>query len=240
MDILTRTDDLAKRSDNKNIITYTNFLTPAEQSMILTKNYKNMVLNGGGSFTERKRAFFLPSYLEDVNVADYIVALKISYSYKPLTHRDFLGTLMGLNIKRECIGDIYVFEKEAYVYVVKEMADFIKQNVQKVGSVGVKIEEIDLKDVKMPEVKTEKIKFTVSSVRLDSIVAHSFKVSREAAVDAIKEGIVALDYLECVTPSKEISEKNIVSFRGHGKVKVVKIGDKSQRGRTFIEVEKYI
>ena len=141
-------DHIEQSTDNKNIITYTNFLTPAEQSMILTKNYKNMVLNGGGSFTERKRAFFLPSYLENVNIEDYIVALKISYSYKPLTHRDFLGTLMGLNIKSECIGDIYVFEKEAYVYVVKEMVDFIKQNVQKVGSVGVKIEEIDLKDVK--------------------------------------------------------------------------------------------
>ena len=238
--IITRTDDLQNRSYNKNIITFTNFLTPSEQSLVLSRNYKNIELNGGGTFTERKRAFFLPDYVDDFKVEDYIVALKVVYSFKELSHRDFLGSLMGLNIKRQCIGDIYVSEKEAYIYVVKEMADFIKHNLTKVGSVGVKALEVNLGEVEIPELKTEKIKFTVNSIRLDSVVAHSFKISRDDAVRMIKEGVVMLDYIECLVPSKELKEGATLSLRGHGKVRLLKIGDKSQKGSTFVEVEKYL
>lgn len=239
--ILDRVEDLYNRCNNKNIVTFTNFLTPTEQSFINMKNYKNVIMEGGSSLCERRRAFFLPEYIEKENfvIGEYITALKISFSFSELSHRDFLGTLMGLKIKRECIGDIYVFEKFAYIYINKEIVEYVLSNLSKIGNVGVKVEEIQIDEVIIPKVKTEKITFTVNTVRLDSIVAGTFKISRDMATNSIKDGLVTVNYLSVFTPSKLLKQNDVVSLRGYGKAKVDKIGDLSKKGRTFISVQKY-
>ena len=146
--------DLRNRSMNKNIITYTGFLTPAEKQ-IVKNNFEDAKFFGGNSDQERCRAFFLPSYIDEIDISKYIKALSLSFSFKTLSHRDFLGAILNLGIKRECIGDVYVFEKEAYVLVTSEMSDYIKINLNKVGAVGVAIEEVPLEDVKLPELSFE-------------------------------------------------------------------------------------
>jgi len=241
-EFLDRIKDISNRCNNRNIITFTNFLTPTEQSLINTVKYKNVIFNGGSTLCERRRAFFLPDYIseEEFDVEEYITAFKITYSFKTLSHRDFLGTLMGLNIKRECIGDIYVFEKVAYIFVNKEIASYILMNLKKVGNLGVEIEEISINEVVVPEPKTEEIKFTVNSLRLDSIIAGTFKISRETATNAIKDGLVMLNYLPVLTPSKSLNENDVISLRGHGKAKIDSIGSLSKKGRIFISIAKMI
>ena len=241
-EFINRIEDIYNRCNNRNIITCTNFLTPTEQSIIETRNYKNVILKGGGTLCERRRAFFLPDYItEDIfEINEYITALKISFSFSKLSHRDFLGTFMGLKIKRECIGDIYVFEKFAYVYINKEIAQYVLLNLRRIGNVGVTVEEVDINSVIVPEIKTEKITFTVNSLRLDSIVAGTFKISRENATERIKEGLVMVNYLETINPSKMLKQDDILSLRGHGKAKLVSIGSISKKGRIFISLEKMI
>ena len=105
---------------------------------------------------------------------------KLRYFEEEWQHIPFTSIpILNLGIKRECVGDIYVFEKEAYVFITPELVDYIKINLTKVGSVGVVIEEVALKDVKLPELSFEEIKFTVQSLRLDSIASGIFRVSRE-------------------------------------------------------------
>ena len=48
-------------------------------------------------------------------------------------HRDYLGALLSLGIERERIGGILFGEKEAYVYVLKENADYIRESLTSVG-----------------------------------------------------------------------------------------------------------
>jgi len=239
-EFLDRIEDIYNRCINRNIITYTNFLTPTQQSLLKTKNYKNVILEGGSTLCERRRAFFLPEYIleEDFQAEEYITTLKISFSFTKLSHRDFLGSLMGLKIKRECIGDIYVFEKFAYVYLNKDITQYVIINLRRIGNVGITLEEVPLNSIIIPEVKTEKIKFTVNSLRLDSIIAGTFKISRENATSLIKDGLATVNYLNVLTPSKLLKKDDVFSLRGYGKAKLEEIGDLTKKGRIFISIAK--
>lgn len=239
-EFIKKIDDLYKRSINKNIITYTGFLTPAERQIII-KNFLNVKIffSGGVESSERTRAFFLPEYADEVNVEEYIVAFRASFSFKELSHRDFLGALLSLGIDRKCIGDIFVLEKEAYFFVSSDIAKYIKVNLDKVGSVGIKIEEVNFTDVKVLEPSFREIDFTVSSLRLDSVVAGAIKTSREKTSLFIKNGNVLLNYLVCENVSKLINEGDIFSVKGYGKFILKEVGNVSRKGKIFVKVNKY-
>ena len=190
--------------------------------------------------SERVRAFFVPEYIEEVNYSEYIIVLKAEFSFKKLSHRDFLGSLLSLGIDRKCIGDILVFEKEAYFFVTKDISKFIITNLTKVGNVGIKISEVNFDEVPKLEPKFKEINFTVSSLRLDSIVAGAIKESREKASGYIKNGLVLLNYIECMDISKEVKENDIFSVKGCGKFVLSEIGGKSRREKVFVKVKKYV
>ena len=240
-EFIKKIEDLYKRSLNKNIITYTGFLTPAEKQIILNRfGADRVVFSGGVENAERVRAFFLPDYMEIVPKEEYITALKATFSFKKLEHRDFLGSLLSLGIERKCLGDIYVFEKEAYFFITKDIASCIKGNFSKVGNVGIKLSEVSFDNVKTLKPSFEEISFTVSSLRLDSIVAGSIKESREKANKFIKDGAVLLNYLVCDNPSKQLDEADVFSIKRYGKFKLDTVGGLSKRGKRYVTVKKFI
>lgn len=240
-EFLKKINDLNNRCINKNIITFTNFLTPTEkQKIIINLNNTKVIFFGGKENSERVRAFFVPEYIEEVNYSEYIIVLKAEFSFKKLSHRDFLGALLSLGIDRKCIGDILVFEKEAYFFVTKDISKFIITNLTKVGNVGIKISQVNFDEVPNLEPKFKEINFTVSSLRLDSIVAGAIKESREKASGYIKNRLVLLNYIECMDASKELKENDIFSVKGYGKFILSEIGGKSRRDKVFVKVNKYV
>ena len=178
--------------------------------------------------------------MEEVCVDDYITAFCAKFSFKELSHRDFLGALLSLGIERRCIGDIYVFEKEAYFFVTSDIASYIKSNFDKVSNVGIKLKEVLLDDVITIGPIFEEIVFTLSGLRLDSVVAGCINKSREKTNSFIKSGIVLLNYLPCEVPSKEVKEGDIFSIKGYGKYILKEVGGESRRGKIFVKVNKYI
>lgn len=240
-EFIKKIDDLCKRSVNKNIITYTGFLTPTEKQIII-KNFSNtkIIFNGGIESAERVRAFFIPEYIDEIDISNYIVAFRASFSFKELTHRDFLGALLSLGIDRKCIGDIYVFEKEAYFFVTNDIAKYINGNLDKVGSVGAKVEEVNFNEVKVLEPNFKEINFTVPSLRLDSIVSGAINISREKTSLVIKNGNVLLNYLVCENVSKLLSEGDIFSVKGYGKFILKEVGNMSRKGKIFVKLNKYV
>lgn len=240
-EFLKRIEDLYNRSINRNVITYTNFLTPTEVQLVKTSYLgKSAVFSGGRDETERVRAFFLPEYVEELEVEEYIKVLRLKFSFKELSHRDFLGAILNLGIKRECLGDIYVFEKEAYVFVTSEVVEFIKLNLTKVGKIGITIEEVESDKVKIPELKLEEVKFSVQSLRLDSVASGIFNESREKMNLNIRDGIVMLNYLVCQNTSQAIKEGDIISIKGFGKAVILEIGGLTRRGKTFVVAGRYV
>ena len=240
-DFIKKVEDLYKRSLNKNIVTCTGFLTPAEKQTIITKlNYTNAVFLGGVKSAERVRVFFLPDYMEEIDIKDYVTAFCANFSFKKLSHRDFLGALLSLGIERRCRGDIYVFEKEAYFLVTNDIASYVKNNFDKVSNVGVKLKEVSLDEVVTIDPVFKEIVFSVSGLRLDSVVSGSINESREKSNLLVKSGVVLLNYLVCEIPSKEVREGDIFSIKGYGKYVLKEIGGESRRGKIFVKVNKYI
>ena len=90
--------------------------------------------------SERKRVIIFKNDIEEFKIDDYISIIKISYNkrFGEINHRDVLGSIIGLGIKRECIGDIIV-DEDIFVYVIKEMEHFIVNNLIKIGRVSVDV-----------------------------------------------------------------------------------------------------
>ena len=241
-ELTKRISDLAERSYRTNRITETLFLNPAESAEALrylqSKKEINFFFSGGFPEAERVRLFFLPDYLDAdfFQIDEYISAIKLSFSFALPTHRDFLGSLMGLGIKRETLGDILVFPDRAYIICTPQIANFILDNLEKVGRLGIKCTSVPLSEVEVPEPQFDIVSGTVASLRADSVTALAFGISRTSAAELIASGALSVNHLPEESISAEISEGDLISLRGFGRAKLNSIGGISKKGRHFIEL----
>lgn len=240
--------DKALKAQNSHCITSTDFLDPY-QSNIIKKSIAagsqvNCVFYGGYSGAEREIVIFCPqgTSLSDFQSFEYplkIIEVKTK-SRVTLTHRDFLGSLMGLGIKREKIGDILVRDEFCYVVVLKDIADYIKYNLTKVGNVYVEIETVDTGELGVSPPKVKEISSTVASLRLDSVASVGFGMSRSKAADFIKAEKVYVNWEIANSVSKLVKEGDTISIRGKGRVVLEKIGNTTKKDRIHILMKKYI
>ena len=139
-DLLRRAADLAERCERTATVTSTAFLTPAEQYALTNwARHRDctLVLHGGGAGCERRAAFFLPFYLaaEDFDPAEHLCAVHFSAPFGAPGHRDYLGAILGLGIRREWVGDILVQEHGAYVFCLPSVAPALLE-LEQVGRTG--------------------------------------------------------------------------------------------------------
>ena len=140
-DLLRRAADLAERCERTATVTSTAFLTPAEQYALTNwARHRDctLVLHGGAEGCERRAAFFLPFYLaaEDFDPAEHLCAVHFSAPFGAPGHRDYLGAILGLGIRREWVGDILVQEHGAYVFCLPSVAPALLE-LEQVGRTGV-------------------------------------------------------------------------------------------------------
>lgn len=244
-ELLRRAEDLCRRCEKTASVTHTAFLTPAEQ-FALEKWAKtapdcNMLLCGGNDGCERKAAFFLPFYMDEseFDASEYISALRAKAHFGQPTHRDYMGAVMGLGIKREWLGDIWVSGEDAVIFVMKSVERHIADGLDKVGRWGVKISAAPLSELKAPERRVKHVSFSVKSMRFDAVLAGMFGLSRTAASSHIAEGAASLNYSVCIKNDAVISPGDIISLRGYGKGTVSDTGGVSRKGRLFVEAEIY-
>lgn len=244
-DLLKRINDLASRCARQNCITATAFLTPAECYALSTYRCPedvHLFLSGGIPGCERQMAFFLPWYEEDAAFAaeqlgSYIKAVRIRCPFGTPGHRDYLGAVLGLGLERDRIGDILLTGDTAYLFCTASVLGALTAELDKVGRSGVKTEEVPLSEVTAPERKVKKMNFTVKSLRLDAVTGDMFGLSRTAAQEAIRLGLVSLNYAVCEKSDAPVKEGDVISVRGKGKGQVSAIGGKSKKDRLFIEAE---
>jgi len=179
--------------------------------------------------------FFEEEYKEEISVLE-ITGRNIN----ELSHRDFLGSLMGLGVERKTVGDILVYEDRAYVFILKDMEDYILENVDKIGRHGVKIRSIMPDELTLPEKKTEEISGTVSAPRLDAVVALCTRLSRGKASELIETDKVSVNWEVKNNVSLSLKDGDLISIRGYGRFKLDKINGLSRKGRIHITILKYI
>lgn len=243
-DLIRRAEDLSRRCDKINDITSSGFLSPAEQYGIYSWAQRfppdcRIVYEGGRPECERKAAFFIPYYFadEDFDVDQRICCVKVTAGYGMPGHRDYMGAALGLGIKREWIGDIWVMESTAYIFCLPSVVDFLLNNLDKVGRFGVKTARIALSEVPAPEKKVIKVAFSVMSLRLDAVTAGMFSLSRTESAKLVEEGRVSLNYVECLRTDMNVKVGDIISLRGFGKGQITELGGTSRRGRQFVNAE---
>lgn len=168
-----------------------------------------------------------------------IVPLELRF--KPefdLRHRDFLGSLMGLGIRRDTVGDILVTDGRAVIFAREDVAPFILSQVEKIGRVGVKVGYADLEDLPVAN-DTEEQVITLSSLRLDAFVAHAAKLSRDKAAGLIKNEMVMVDHIIQTSASHQLKEGATVTIRKYGKFVLSGLLGESRKGKLRVSVKHY-
>lgn len=251
--LIAKMIDKNEMSLTKNRIEYTDFLDEYQQNVLMKIINKEKMLyyiiNGGIKNAQRKIILFYPSKLSDIIKNNYTKLLPIKCIrivlpkelYNKYNHRDYLGALMKLGIRREKIGDILVFEDGADILVLDEIKKFAKENISQLTRFSKSnIEEISLEEIREKQINTKEIKVIVSSMRMDSIVSELVKTSRGKAEDIISEGRVFVNYENIIKPTKQIKENDIITIRRIGKFKLEKIDGKTKNGRVKIILNQYI
>ena len=195
----------------------------------------------GSAGAERALFYALPGYLDPEDADIYPVrGLTIRFPRQfSLSHRDFLGALMNLRIKREAIGDILVGEGLAVAFLWEPVFQPVLDELAKVGRVGVTLAP-GLPE-QLPQAHSfAEINGTVSSLRLDSITALVTRQGRDAAARLIRSGQVSVNALAVDSVSRRVDAGDTISIRGHGKFIVREIGASTKKDRLHITCLKYI
>ena len=157
-----------------------------------------------------------------------------------LSHRDFLGSLLGLGISREKLGDLLVNDGFCDVLLLPELRDFLMLNLESAGRVRLRAEPIGLGEISPPPLQVKTIRDTVAGLRLDAVMASGFSISRSKAAEAISAGRVQLNHRDCLKCDKSVAAGDVISCRGLGKCRLTETGGLSKKGRTVIVMERYI
>lgn len=233
-----RLSDLCFLSEKQGIPKFTAFLNEQEQyfaEAFLRVGGYSYTLWGGADCCVRKMLCVVPYECEpEFPVFPLTLTYKKEFS---LGHRDFLGSFMSLGIGREQIGDILTGEGYAVVFCTQTSRDMILNYVSKIGRVGVDVSEGINKP--LPETLFEEVSAVVASMRADCIVSAVTGLSREKSADFVKAGSFTLNYEICTNVSKILSEGDIISLRGYGKMVLTDNGTETKKGRLRITLKKY-
>ncbi len=198
----------------------------------------NTMIWGGFAYAERRMLGFYPDYEEPEEKDFPIACVEISYNGKfsrELSHRDFLGSVLGLGINREKTGDILLEENRAYIFAEKEVASFICANLERVGRTGVKTKLLSTysKSAKPGEER----RITVTSLRLDAVLCGAFNLSRSKVADLIKGEKAFINWGPAISGAKTVSKGDMLTLRGTGRVMLKEIQGITKKDRVAVVLE---
>ncbi|MDF2566623.1 MAG: hypothetical protein K0R90_79 [Oscillospiraceae bacterium] len=235
--------DLFDLSNYKNMVKFSHFLDEKQSfvaEQIANTRKEQFLLFGGYDGAKRKMLGVFPDYMEPNSSKFPFSAICIQYKKEyGLTHRDFLGTLMALQIKRELIGDILVDEGKTIIFISDTAKPLVMNEVKKIGRVGVEITE-PIGEKFCAKDHFAEIKGTVASLRLDCIVSLLTGKSREKSALLIKSGVVMVNYSETQGVSLSLHTDDIIAIRGYGKFIVTDDIKPTKKDRLHVVVKKYV
>ena len=192
----------------------------------------NALAFGGYRQAERARLVIYPQFFltETIESPVRVIQARGNFNFVNVSHRDYLGSLMGLGIKREKIGDIICLDDGCQVVVASEIADYLLTHWNQVHQVSLTVTEIDPEQI---NVAPERIKeqTTVASMRLDAIAASGFGTSRTKMAREVKNERVKVNWKTVTNPAHEINQGDVLSIRGRGRVVVEQITGTTKKGR---------
>ena len=218
-------------------IRYSDFLNPFEvksaMDILNSTDDLKYSIDGGYKESERKVVFIYPFYMEyeDIDEKLRFIQIEGNFKFKSISHKDYLGSILNLGIKREKIGDIIIHEDFCQVIESNDICDFILMNLDKVSRNNVKLKEITREEIKYIEPKSKEISFTVSSTRLDCVISGLYNISRVESAKLINSEKVHVNYEKITSCSKDVKSESLISVRGKGRARIISIGDVTKKGK---------
>jgi RNA-binding protein YlmH len=225
----------------------TDFLDPRQAQILnsLANRHPDaqVVLNGGGGFSERQRAMVAPDYRVLSDDEFGIVVLDISSDDRrigELDHGDYLGALLGLGIKRDKIGDLHVSETGCHALITEDIGDFLVGHMNQAHRVDVRVSVRPLTELREVKVELEEQVLSVASMRLDGVASDVFRLSRTKILAPIKAGRCRVSWKQVEDPSYSLKAGDIVSMKGFGRFKVLDVEGVSKSGRIRVRIGKFV
>lgn len=247
--------DMKEKCADNSLITSTNFMSLDEISTVKGaerqfSQYADTFYYGGYDDAERRIALFAPKFLGITDIESYlrdnedenpICILRLKKDkFTTLSHRDYLGAMMGLGIKREMTGDIKVSDEGAEVFCLKSIALFLSENLKKSGRGSLVGEIVSVGEMKQGSEKTEIKFYSVASLRLDTVISAVFNLSRGTAAEAINKGIVYVNSAQCLKNDFILKQGDKIVLRGKGKAVLDEIIGENKKGRIHINIKRYL
>ena len=232
--------DLFDQVDGGHGVRWTSFCDVHQAEIVMRiSNAYNVYVHKFGGWDDAERILYRISPYENFSYNIPISAILLE-SYNALSHRDILGAVLGLGIKRDQVGDI-IQTQDGFVIFIKQPANqLILNDLKKVGREAVVTREIDLSCIGEPIRNFKTITGTVKSLRLDSIVSLCTGCSREKGKLLIEKERVTVNSVIKSSPSFLVPDICIISIRGYGKFRIEFNGTISTKGRYFITANKYL
>ena len=256
--LLAQAEDLISRCGRQDIPVSSGFLDAAEQSVLRRKfgtkqGDVTIAYCGGYEGADRVVMACLPYYMtgggedEAVYFEKILTVVRASVAKgsaassrgRALSHGDWLGALMGLGISRSVIGDILVTDDGADIIALKDMSEYLAQNLVSAGKAKVSTEVVPLNELRIREEDVTEYTDTVASLRLDAVLASAFRMSRGKAAEAIRRGLVFVDHIEVARPDMNVGEGAEMVIRHMGKARLAEVGRRTRKDRITITIAKY-
>lgn len=222
-------------------VRYSEFLNPFEienaKAILNSTSDLKYTVDGGYKESERKVVFIYPFYMEyeDIDETLRFIQIEGNFKFKSISHKDYLGSLLSLGIKREKIGDIIIHENFCQVIVSNDICDFILMNLEKVSNNNVKLKEISREDIIYSPPKCKDVSFTVTSSRIDCVISGLYNISRQESSKLINNEKVQVNYEKITSASKEIKSESLISVRGKGRAQIISIGDLTKKNKIKVQ-----
>ena len=243
---LKHLSDLQEAAWNRNIVTFSDFCGLNELNIFYSSQADfssvKTVTSGGYDTAERQMIAFIPDALsyewKFPILAVNIRPLNAKFA-DVLTHRDYLGSLMNLGVDRSRIGDIAVMDNSACVFCEEKLAGYLSTELTRVKHTSVVCTVSDPEEISYTP-KTEEIGGTVASVRLDSLIALAFHMSRSAVIPLIEGGRTFINGRLSTSNGARLKEGDIISVRGQGRFCLWALEGTTKKGRQFVRLRRYV
>jgi RNA-binding protein YlmH len=215
----------------------TEFLNPFEvkNAVDILNAYTDIKyrVDGGYEGSERSIITMYPYYYDEDDLAESLRFIQVegNFKFKSVHHRDYLGSILGLGIKREKIGDIIIHENFCQVVVDADICDFLSMNLTRVARNNVRVKEIMRIQIEQTPKEFKDKHTTVSSDRIDCVISGIYDISRQDSMKYIDSDRVHINFEPVNSKSKSVMPGDIISVRGKGRAKIEAIGEPTKKGR---------
>lgn len=251
--LISKAEDAARQALRRGSPVFTGFLSDAERAIIqchahYERDEETLMFFGGYPEADYTVAGFFPAYCfyEEEFRPEKRFPIRMLHAagsgFRKLSHRDFLGSLMALGIKRETVGDIAVAPDgfSAYIFCLEKTAEYLIGHFTMAANDKIICRPCDPETVVLPAKQFTVINTTVSSLRADAILCAALDISREEAARLIAAGLVSVNHLLCRDKSELCPEGAVFSVRHHGRFLLYRLGDRNKKDRLRITLHRYV